>query len=155
MTNSDDISALFQHFLQSLREAVSQGGTPEVVSPRVRTVMRHALQDDQFRLACILETLPTLDTWLVQGFDPVIFDDDCLEIAVKVMLWPSGSASAPHEHTTWTVTGVLHNALIFSTFQADKSGRCVFQREFEGLKGDVGYIALPCIHSVANRSSDG
>lgn len=155
MIDRDEISRSFHHFIHSLREAVSQGGTPEIVSRRVRTLMLHALRDDSFRLACILETLPVLDDWLVRGVDPIIFDDDRLEVSIKVILWPSGSSSAPHEHTHWTVTGVLHNALTFSTFHADDNESWVPQREYEGRQADVGYIASRCIHSVANRTARG
>jgi hypothetical protein len=154
MSRPNEVSNLGQ-FFDEINRHVREGGGQEKVARLVRDSLKAALAIEAFGLDCVKAALPAMGVWLQQGIDPVIVDDDCINCSIKLMMWPSGSVSSPHEHSCWTVTGVLYNSLSFSTFHLGLNQTLTLEREFNGIQGSVGYISKPCIHNVANKSGTG
>ncbi|WP_437320224.1 hypothetical protein [Sorangium sp. So ce385] len=80
------------------------------------------------------------------------------EVGVRVAFayWRPGRAAGAHEHSDWTVTAVLHNALDVATFDWDATARArrlVPKRLFSAEAGRVGHIYGPCIHDPRNPTA--
>ncbi|WP_437310248.1 hypothetical protein [Sorangium sp. So ce388] len=76
-----------------------------------------------------------------------------LGVRMAFAYWRPGRAAGAHEHSDWTVTAVLHNALDVATFDLDetvRARRLVPKRLFSAEAGRVGHIHGPCIHDPRN-----
>ncbi|WP_437692203.1 hypothetical protein [Sorangium sp. So ce176] len=76
-----------------------------------------------------------------------------LGVRIAFAYWRPGRAAGAHEHSDWTVTAVLHNALDVATFDWDATARArrlVPKRLFSAEAGRVGHIHGPCIHDPRN-----
>jgi hypothetical protein len=74
-------------------------------------------------------------------------------IFFRLFYWPPGKDAPPHEHTSWTVTGVFHRALTVTTYDwetAVKERRLQPKNVFQAERGRVGHIYEPCIHRPSN-----
>jgi hypothetical protein len=70
--------------------------------------------------------------------------------------WPPFGTTGPHEHTAWTITAVIRNALDVLVYDWAKSYDCgtlVESQVFHAAAVDVGYIAAPTIHDVRNNTA--
>ncbi len=76
-------------------------------------------------------------------------------IALRFIYWSPGDDAGPHEHSSWTVTSVLHNALTVTTYEMEAAyQRRVLEPKsvFDAAAGAVGHIYEHCIHNPENRT---
>jgi hypothetical protein len=79
-------------------------------------------------------------------------------IHVRLVRWAPGVGAGPHEHTSWTVTGVIHNRLEIQTYRMEDAyarRELVPKNRFFADRGAVGHIYEPCIHEPRNTTERG
>jgi predicted metal-dependent enzyme (double-stranded beta helix superfamily) len=122
----------------------------------LRDLLTESLRSDEFRINCIEELLNTIpkdmDTpWSV----PAFFYHEQLKYSVRMIFWPAFYENNPHEHKTWSVTGVFSNFLSISTYELlSDLKRLKRDRVFDAIAGQVGYLVPGCIHSVKNPTHE-
>jgi hypothetical protein len=152
----DDLETLLRTL--DLRETEDRSQRPPRDHVRaVQDALARGLADEEFRLDCIERELDGIARGdLDEPFLPMVTLPG-VGIVVRMMYWAPGDAPPPHEHTTWTVTAVFHNALEVTTFDYDlarKERRLERKNNFSAVAGRVGHIFEPCIHRPANTSED-
>src|SRR5690349_14877828 len=145
-------TASFEMFLSQLNDLVISSRDTRVLVLAIRQLIRSSLQDQQFRLDCVECVLTTLASSGRGPRFPTVHRDERLRYCVRIFHWPPDSASTPHMHEHWTVTGVLHNRLEFRTFHKAgvRAAGLLSDKHYDARAGEVGYICTPCLHSVAN-----
>ena len=138
-------------FASGVTSHIKSSERSDLVARMVRALLLETLGNEMFLVDCLEKAVVSLEREAV-WMNPPILDDDTNEFSVRLIYWAPNSQNHPHEHTFWTVTGVLHNELKFTTYVRDRNGQLDIEREIYGKRGEVGYIAPPCIHSVANHS---
>ena len=72
-------------------------------------------------------------------------------ICIRLLVWPPRYANEPHEHTGWTVAGVLLNRLEGRVLERSSNAQSLETKyQFTGTQGDVGILDPPCIHQLSN-----
>ncbi|EKD72170.1 MAG: hypothetical protein ACD_45C00744G0006 [uncultured bacterium] len=124
----------------------------------LRDLLKTALAKDGFRLHCIEKILDTMDEWNDKEKSwnaPPIFYHDKLRYSVRIIFWPAFYENNPHQHKTWSVTGIFHNYLNIHTYQMlDHPKRLKKERAIIAAMGEVGYLTPGCIHNVNNITHD-
>ena len=121
-----------------------------------RTLMEAALADDEFLLDCIELELRLIAAGTVRAGLVPFFTIPATGIHFAMGYWPPGKGPGPHEHTAWTITGVLRNTLEVQTYDRDESyrrGELIEKNLFSAAAGTVGYMYEPGIHAPRNPSS--
>lgn len=136
-------------FARALDDAVCSAPDETTRVRAVRAVVLRALADEQLVLDLIERVMATMQRG-VAWVPPVLYQNERLDYAVRMIYWPPRYANHPHQHNSWTVTGVVCNELEVSLYQLDPVGQPVTDRDIHCCVGEVGYIASPCIHSIAN-----
>jgi len=143
----------FESFVSSVDRTLR---STSIVRDRARTVcalLTQALSQEQFKLDCIERAMSTMNETLVTWRNPPIYRDQELDYRIRMIYWPPHYENNPHEHNTWTVTGVLHNrmdTIVYRWGERTEVRTLVVEKKFAGEPGHVGYIVPPCIHNVAN-----
>jgi predicted metal-dependent enzyme (double-stranded beta helix superfamily) len=121
------------------------------VGRRRRDILRDGLRDTALLSDIVRRSLATLDVPFETWRNPPLLVDSERGCSVSLLVWPPGAWVAPHCHTTWTLTGILANQLVSTTFTDGVDGLQV-DRRFDGRVGDCGFIDPPCIHNIANTT---
>jgi len=136
-----------------LASIVEHRGDVKTTALVVRNRMRDCLASEDFVAASwrwVIERIRCEPLWYKQ---PLIASIDPL-VNVHLIFWPPQFRNNPHRHNTWSVTGVVHNAVKVRTFHFadDENAQLEQDRLLGGEAGDVGYLLPGCIHSVSNES---
>jgi predicted metal-dependent enzyme (double-stranded beta helix superfamily) len=84
------------------------------------------------------------------GYQP-LYIDDSRHWRMLMFLWEPMSSNEPHQHNTWSVSGVMYNCLEVSLYARDEdSGALQLDLRFVAQSGETGYLVPPCIHSLGN-----
>jgi len=145
------MATAFGEFVEQVNNELQASAEPGRAPRAVRTQLRAALSRTGFAVDCVELVLGTMESMAGRWRSPPIYDDEKHQYAIRLFYWPPGFENSPHRHEDWTVTGVMHNALTFRTYN-DVNGSLVEDKHLECRAGDVGYIDTPCIHNVANGS---
>lgn len=148
--------------LDSLKEAVLGIGiegrdTKTVAESQVKALRERVtacLADTQFIIDAIEKEIEVRD-----GEPGLGVFDEVAELGVRFSFcyWHPGQAAAPHEHSSWTVTGVVHGQLEVSTFDLDatiRARKVILKNTFSASAGAVGYIHRHSIHSPSNATAN-
>ena len=72
-----------------------------------------------------------------------------------MITWPAFYENNPHQHKTWSVTGVIHNQLDINTFNFFQNPqRLQRDRAMAAYFGEAGFLMPGCIHQVSNPSHE-
>jgi quercetin dioxygenase-like cupin family protein len=145
------MATAFGEFVEQVNNELRASAEPGRVPRAVRNQLRAALSRIGFAVDCVELVLGTMESKEGPWRSPPIYDDEKHQYAVRLFYWPPGFENSAHRHEDWTVTGVMHNALRFRTYN-DVNGALVEDKRLDCRAGDVGYIDTPCIHNVANES---
>jgi hypothetical protein len=123
---------------------------------QARAAVEAAVADDDFLLDCM-----ALELRLIAAAGPRLGLVPFLTLprtGIRFALgyWPPGGGPGAHEHTAWTITGVLRNELEVRTFDraaSYRTGTLVDKNVFSAPAGKVGYIYEPGIHAPRNPSA--
>ncbi|HEX4044630.1 MAG TPA: hypothetical protein VHZ76_03075 [Gammaproteobacteria bacterium] len=144
-------------FYQSIEQTLTQDQPLATQLQTLRDLLKKALTSDDFRLACIQQILSTLHshTHSSPWNAPPIFYHEHLRFSVRIIFWPAFYDNNPHQHKTWSITGVLHNQLDIYTYTLlNNPNRLKKQRNINAVTGEVGYLLPGCIHHVGNPSHE-
>lgn len=142
-------------FATNLADVIRSSPNDANVALQIKNLLGNLINTDTFVLDCIDQAMSAMVPPFSSWTNPPIFDDDELECSIRLIYWPPHYSNSPHEHTCWTITGVLSNELTFTIYRRNTalSGlEFAVDRELLGRPGEVGYILPPCIHRVSNHS---
>jgi predicted metal-dependent enzyme (double-stranded beta helix superfamily) len=144
-----DLNALIAAVDERVRSSQTERG--RVMG--TRAILVDALRREDFLLDCVECILVTMSRLLAGWANPPLHANLELDYAIRLLYWPPHYENNPHQHNSWTVTGVLHNQIRVTTYDlcpgASPVGLSV-AKSFECAAGEVGSILSPCIHSVSN-----
>src|SRR5258708_6296559 len=117
--------------LNRFRESIDKILTKNFELPELLTLLRDNLKRsvsmDDFRLSCIEQMLNSIYTSNNEGKPwsaPDLIKNNELNYSVRVIFWPMFYENNPHQHKTWSVTGIFHNDLNIHTYTLlDEPGR--------------------------------
>lgn len=145
-------------FYQSVEQILFNDSTLEIQLRLLRDLLVDCLQSEDFRLNCINELLGTIENWngeFKTWNAPAFFYHERLRFSVRMIFWPGFYENNPHEHKTWSVTGVFFNTLNISTYDLMSTQKSLKKnRTFSAKAGEVGYLIPGCIHSIKNSTSE-
>ncbi|MBU0583083.1 MAG: hypothetical protein KKB66_11275 [Alphaproteobacteria bacterium] len=144
-----DLHALLRirHHIGSVIERAT--GDSTVICDQVRPIVRDAVIDQDFVIACVEHTALAFER---QDFsNPPIVDDEEREFSIRLIPWPKSVSNHPHRHDHWTVTAVMAGRLRFEIYE-ERSGNLSLQRAILAQRGEAGAIVPPCIHRVVNEN---
>ena len=125
---------------------------------QLRYLLRDHLALDEFKLACVEETLRSIQCFsdLNNAWNaPHFFYHPSLHFSFRMICWPAFYENNPHQHKTWSVTGIIHNQLEINTYTLlCENQRLRRDRTLSATSNDVGYLMPGCIHSVNNPSHE-
>jgi len=123
----------------------------------LRNALRVALQDAEFKLGCVENIIMSMETaknnniiWQM----PNMFSGKDDQFSVRVVYWPAFYHNNPHQHKTWSVTGVLSNQINIATYQFLENEKLKQDKSMMASIGEVGYLVPGCIHSVSNPTHE-
>ncbi|WDE02276.1 hypothetical protein [Thalassomonas actiniarum] len=142
-------------FEQSVLTILSSNLQEQDKIPRIRTLMREALTGSEFVMSCIERALDHFEQAPDLKPQPPLLVSLDQQFAAHLIYWPPHHKNSPHMHSTWGVTGVFHNEMVFETY--DNAGdlehpELTVDNHIEAVKGETGYLLPSCIHNVANES---
>ncbi len=148
------ISGHFDKFINSVDDCIRSGPDEPGRVLALRTLLTDALRTDEFVLACLDRVMDFMNPDAGVWMNPPLFSNADLDYSVRMIYWPPNYSNNPHQHNSWTVTGVLHNKLAVRIYAPDNNADCQLriERSFVCGVGEVGYIYSPCIHSITNPS---
>lgn len=124
----------------------------------LRNLLTDCLKSEEFRLNCVEELLGTIEAWSDSDRAwnaPAFFYHERLKYSVRMIFWPAFYENNPHEHKTWSITGVFYNFLNITTYELlDNPKRLKKDRIIDAISGEVGYLIPGCIHSVKNPTHE-
>lgn len=125
---------------------------------KIKFLMQHALANPDFKLACVEQIVNSIENCgsdLNQWNAPPLFYHPNLHFSIRIIYWPGFYENNPHEHNTWSVTGILHNHLIISTYTLlTNPKRLKKERIIKAKTGEIGYLIPGCIHNILNPGND-
>lgn len=124
----------------------------------LRDLVKESLANDHFKLLCINEIISSIESSVQRNLDwnaPHLFYHEKLKFSVRIIFWPAFYDNNPHQHKTWSVTGVFHNFLNIYTYNLiHNPQRLKKEKSIIASSGDVGYLIPGCIHNVRNPSHE-
>ena len=148
------------HLVEEVDRAHATAGSIEELARSTRDAVSGRIRGREFLLDCVERIVDSVaaaseENPTLRGGGPDLHVNGPLRYRFKVFFWAPGFESAPHQHNTWGVTGVLHNrssvVLYRNEGESDPLGaRLVPERKFSAGAGEVGYLLPPCVHSVGN-----
>jgi predicted metal-dependent enzyme (double-stranded beta helix superfamily) len=126
--------------------------------PLMRNLTRDFLLKDEFRLDCVEKVIGSIKHYhnLHEPWpEPSLFYHEKLKFSFRMITWPGFYENNPHQHKTWSVTGVIHNQLDVTTYTLlENLQRLKRERAITAFKGEAGYLMPGCIHRVSNPSHE-
>jgi hypothetical protein len=133
------MSERFEDLVEEVDSAHCTANSVEALARSARDALARRIKARDFRLDCVERIVNSVaSNAVLRGGGPDLHVNERLNYRFKVFFWDPGFVSAPHQHNTWGITGVLHN------------GSSVLLYRKEDGPGEVGYLVPPCIHSVGN-----
>jgi|GEM_PF-1838927 len=124
----------------------------------MRNLVCEYLIIDNFRLACVESVITSIKHYQSQQKtwnEPELFYHDKLKFSVRLITWPAFYENNPHEHKTWSVTGVIHNQLDINTYTMLNAGKQLkLERALNAAANAAGFLIPGCIHRVSNPSHE-
>jgi len=125
---------------------------PQIIQLKsLRNLMMHSLNANDFKLSCVETLLAGMET---EDWDqPDFYYHDKLNFSVRMVIWPAFYENNPHQHKTWSVTGVFWQHLKIKTYDllaAPK--RLRVNQAIEASAGQAGFLQPGCIHNIFNPS---
>lgn len=153
-----DLSSLIRTFEQLGFPGADEDDHPApAVMTAAKAAVSSSLTSPEFLADCIeleLQRLERVGAWR-GGLEPFARIPR-LGIRFAFGYWRPGVTTGPHEHTSWTITGVYRNTLEVVTYDYDESyrrQRPVEKNRFVAQAGRVGSIDRHGIHAPRNGST--
>lgn len=150
MTNSR-----FDTFINSVDHCLRSTSHEQMRVLALRSLLSLSLREEDFVLSCLDRAMSSMGPNTRSWHNPALHSDVELDYSIRIIYWPADYTNNPHQHNSWTVTGVLHNRINVTIYLPDKtteSGLRI-EKSFACGRGEVGYIYSPCIHSITNPTN--
>jgi hypothetical protein len=137
---------------ERINQHIDSAPSPEELVHGVRAAVSDAIGRDCFVQRCVEQMTARAEACIARGgpYRPLYIDDD-RHWRMVIFLWPASMANEPHQHNTWSVSGVMHNCLEVSLYEKnDHDGDLRLTRRFVAARGETGYLVPPCIHALGN-----
>ena len=148
------MSSYFDSFIKSVDDCLGSDSREQVRVLTLRELLSDFLTQEDFVLSCLERVTDSIGPCPEVWNNPPLFSNVDLDYSIRMIYWPPNYSNNPHQHNSWTVTGVFHNKLKVTLYVLDnttESGLSV-EKSFVCGRGEVGYIYSPCIHSITNPS---
>lgn len=149
---------MMRKFYQSIESILLNNDSLQSQLKLLRNLLNESLKSEDFRLTCIEEVINSIENWHEKEKTwnaPALFYHENLKFSVRLIFWPAFYENNPHEHKTWSITGVFHNFLNVNTYELlDNPKRLKKDRSFDAFAGEAGYLMPGCIHSVKNPTHE-
>ncbi|OKP02824.1 hypothetical protein [Xenorhabdus thuongxuanensis] len=115
----------------------------------IRNIMSVAITDELFLNDCINELIENIkNTININEIKPLYVDHNN-KWRMNIFLWNPKSENQPHQHNTWSVSGVMHNKIKIKIYKKTNEELSVID-ELIAIEGKTGYLIPPCIHALGN-----
>ncbi|CDG21955.1 protein of unknown function [Xenorhabdus poinarii G6] len=129
-------------------EITSTQSMPDMIY-NIRNIMSVAITDEIFLNDCINELIENIkNTLRINEIKPLYVDYNN-KWRMSIFLWNPKSENQPHQHNTWSVSGVMHNKIKIKIYEKINEGISVIN-EIIAIEGKTGYLIPPCIHALGN-----
>ena len=146
-----------ERLIEQVDLAHEEAASVEALARSVRAALQEHIATPGFALDCLERVLasPALADPGPVWRNPPIHANKKLNYKFRVFFWSPGYINWPHQHNTWSVTGVLHNQssiLVYVAADGPRSdqGSFIVERQLVARAGEVGYLLPGCTHSVGN-----
>lgn len=142
---------------QTLATMDAHAGDEQKAARLVRALTEQALAQESFVISCVERIITLMEESAAPWSNPPLYGGVAPgnRISVRVFYWPPGHQNDPHLHSSWTVTGVLHNYIVAETFRgATRVAEIDLEQsqKFTAHTGMAGYLLPPCVHRLLNTS---
>jgi predicted metal-dependent enzyme (double-stranded beta helix superfamily) len=151
------VSARLYSLVDRVEQAHAEAESVAALARSVRDALREHIGDQEFVLDCLERMLnaPGFIDMRRRWTNPPLHADMLLNYKFQVFFWVPGYVNAPHQHNTWSVTGVMHDQCsVFVYRRADTEAGAepefIIDRRLVAEAGEVGYLLPGCTHSVGN-----
>lgn len=150
MTNSR-----FDTFINSVNHCLRSASHEQMRVLALRSLLSLSLSEEDFVLSCLDRAMSSMSPNPRSWHNPALHSDVELDYSIRMIYWPPEYTNNPHQHNSWTVTGVLHNKINVTIYLPDKTAESGLriEKSFACGRGEVGYIYSPCIHSITNPAN--
>ena len=141
----------FAGLVNRINSAIVDHALVDDVVSGVRRAVTDVIADAGFVLECIERLVAHAEQHAVDGVYLPLHIEAAHCWCVKVFLWPPLFANTPHQHNTWSVSGILYNQLEVALYrrEGDQHAPQAWHR-FLAQRGQTGYLKPPCIHALGN-----
>ncbi|MBS0448640.1 MAG: hypothetical protein JSR59_22180 [Proteobacteria bacterium] len=142
----------FPALVERINACIDRGSTPAEVVRNVRAAISVAVESERFVDQCVERAIDNAERCVRDGsgYRPLHVDEGG-HWRMVMFLWDPRSANEPHQHNTWSVSGVMLNCLDVALYARDAAtGALQVQRRFIAQRGETGYLVPPCIHALGN-----
>lgn len=148
---------MLRNFYKEIADIVSSSSSLVNRMQCLKSLMQASLLDHDFKLACIQRILASIDEsrrderlWSA----PLFYYHPELKFSVRMIFWPEHYENNPHQHKTWSVTGVFYNHLNIKLYKLPVgSDKPEVTREISAVSGASGYLLPGCIHNITNPNA--
>jgi predicted metal-dependent enzyme (double-stranded beta helix superfamily) len=140
---------------QTLATLDGNAGDEKKTALQVRALTQRALAQESFVMSCAERVVTLIEESKAAWRNPPLYGGPEDRISVRVFYWSPGFQNDPHLHSSWTVTGVLHNCIVAETFRGAASVAEVDleqSQKYTAQAGMAGYLLPPCVHRLINTS---
>jgi predicted metal-dependent enzyme (double-stranded beta helix superfamily) len=148
---------MLNHFYNSIEKILSNDEVLSEQLKKLRNLLAINLESNDFRIHCVSNIIDTMEDYKLHNkiWDaPHFYYDDELKYSIRMIFWPAFYENNPHQHKTWSVTGVFHHALRIRTYELLNQNRLKIDRNINAVSGEVGYLLPGCIHNVCNPTHE-
>ncbi|WP_237386310.1 hypothetical protein [Xenorhabdus sp. Sc-CR9] len=129
-------------------EITSVQSMPDMIN-NIRNIVSVAIVDEVFLNDCVNELIKNTKNILNINESEPLYIDYKNKWRMNVFLWNPKSENHPHQHNTWSVSGVMHNKIKIKIFEKVNEEISV-SKELIAVEGKTGYLIPPCIHTLGN-----
>lgn len=142
------LAALVGHINRSIDRKLS----PADLVHEVRHHVGEAIREDEFIVECVERTVAhSADCLERQAPYRALHAEDERHWKIALFLWEPGFYNSPHQHNTWSVSGVMCNEIEVKLYDVGGGPRDLLpRRRFVAGRGESGYLIPPCIHALGN-----
>ena len=140
---------------QILATMDTNAGDDKQTALQVRALTQRVLSQESFLMSCVERVVTLMEGSAGRWNNPPLYGGTEDRISIRVFYWPPGHQNDPHLHSSWTVTGVLHNCIVAETFRGASTVNDIDlerSQKFTAQAGMVGYLLPPCVHRLLNTS---
>ncbi|MEQ1977102.1 hypothetical protein [Xenorhabdus sp. SGI240] len=129
-------------------EITSAQSVPDMIN-NIRSIVSIAIVNEFFLNDCVNELIENTKNIINLNESKPLYIDYKNKWRMNIFLWNPKSENQPHQHNTWSVSGVMHNKIKIKIFEKVNK-EITINKELIASEGKTGYLIPPCIHTLGN-----